>query len=64
VAGTARARDVQLAVYRLAWSRWQGVPLEDVSAAFFYASTGATVRPVDLLGADDLERLVRSVPVG
>ena len=60
----ARARDVQLAVYRLAWSRWRGVPLEDVSAAFFYASTGATVRPVDLLGAEDLERLVRSVPVG
>ncbi|GAA0295070.1 ATP-dependent helicase [Kineococcus aurantiacus] len=59
----ARARDVQLAVYRLAWSRWHGVPLEDVSAAFFYASTGETVRPVDLLGVEDLERLVRSVPV-
>jgi DNA helicase-2/ATP-dependent DNA helicase PcrA len=59
----ARARDVQLAVYRLAWSRWHGVPLQDVSAAFFYASTGDTVRPVDLLDADDLERLVRSVPV-
>ncbi|MEZ0164694.1 ATP-dependent helicase [Kineococcus sp. LSe6-4] len=58
----ARARDVQLAVYRLAWSRWHGVPLEDVSAAFFYASTGDTVRPVDLLDAGDLERLVRSVP--
>jgi DNA helicase-2/ATP-dependent DNA helicase PcrA len=60
----ARARDVQLAVYRLAWSRWYGVPLEDVSAAFFYASTGLTVRPVDLFDAEDLERLVRSVPVG
>ena len=58
----ARARDVQLAVYRLAWSRWRDVPLEDVSAAFFYASTGQTVRPVDLLGAADLEALVRSVP--
>ncbi|PRY15130.1 UvrD/REP family DEAD/DEAH box helicase [Kineococcus rhizosphaerae] len=60
----ARARDVQLAVYRLAWSRWHGVPLEDVSAAFFYASTGETVRPVDLFGPGDLERLVLSVPVG
>ncbi|WP_432488846.1 ATP-dependent helicase [Kineococcus sp. SYSU DK018] len=59
----ARVRDVQLAVYRLAWSRWHGVPLEDVSAAFFYASTGETVRPVDLFGAEDLERLVTSVPV-
>ncbi|WP_432564258.1 ATP-dependent helicase [Kineococcus sp. SYSU DK003] len=59
----ARARDVQLAVYRLAWSRWRGVPLADVSAAFFYASTGETVRPVDLFDAGDLERLVLSVPV-
>ncbi|WP_432548276.1 UvrD-helicase domain-containing protein [Kineococcus sp. SYSU DK004] len=58
----ARARDVQLAVYRLAWSRWRDVDLADVSAAFFYASTGETVRPVDLLGAADLEALVLSVP--
>ncbi|NAZ83446.1 UvrD-helicase domain-containing protein [Kineococcus sp. R8] len=57
-----RARDVQLAVYRLAWSRWRDVPLEDVSAAFFYASTGETVRPVDLLGVEELEALVTSVP--
>ncbi|MFB9375542.1 ATP-dependent helicase [Kineococcus gynurae] len=57
-----RARDVQLAVYRLAWSRWRGVPLEDVSAAFFYASTGETVRPVDLHTAADLERLVTDLP--
>ncbi|WP_432509389.1 ATP-dependent helicase [Kineococcus auxinigenes] len=63
VGEAARARDVQLAVYRLAWSRWHGVPLEDVSAAFFYASTGETVRPVDLFGAGDLEALVTSVPV-
>ncbi|MGI4895355.1 MAG: ATP-dependent helicase [Janthinobacterium lividum] len=60
----ARSRDVQLAVYRLAWSRWHQVPLADVSAAFFYASTGETVRPVDLFDAGDLERLVRSVPEG
>ncbi|WP_432523633.1 ATP-dependent helicase [Kineococcus sp. SYSU DK006] len=59
----ARARDVQLAVYRLAWSRWRQVPLADVSAAFFHAATGETVRPVDLLGAAELERLVRSVPL-
>ncbi len=51
--------DVQLAVYRLAWSRWQGVPLERVRAAFFYASTGTTSRPVDLLDAEGLEALVR-----
>ncbi|TNM68640.1 ATP-dependent helicase [Streptomyces sp. NP160] len=55
----ARAAAVQLAVYRLAWSRWKGVPLEQVGAAFFYAATGTTSRPADLLDADGLEALVR-----
>ncbi|MBI4940832.1 MAG: PD-(D/E)XK nuclease family protein, partial [Actinobacteria bacterium] len=54
----ARTRAVQLAVYRLAWARLQGVPVEQVGAAFFYASAGRTVRPVDLLDAAGLERLV------
>ncbi|MGQ7298285.1 UvrD-helicase domain-containing protein [Quadrisphaera sp. KR29] len=55
----ARAAAVQLAVYRLAWSRWKGVPLEQVGAAFFYAATGTTSRPADLLDAEGLEALVR-----
>jgi DNA helicase-2/ATP-dependent DNA helicase PcrA len=49
---------VQLAVYRLAWARLQGVPVEHVGAAFFHAATGATVRPVELLDALALEALV------
>ncbi|WP_345713906.1 RecB family exonuclease, partial [Kineococcus glutinatus] len=64
VGDAARARDVQLAVYRLAWSRLHGVPAQDVSAAFFHASTGQTVRPVDLHDAAALEALVASVPAG
>ena len=48
-APAATARAVQLAAYRLAWARLQGVPVERVGAAFFYAATGRTVRPVDLL---------------
>ncbi|SDQ72348.1 UvrD-helicase domain-containing protein [Quadrisphaera sp. DSM 44207] len=54
----ARAAAVQLAVYRLAWSRLSGLPLERVGAAFFSASTGRTVRPVDLLDEAGLEALV------
>jgi DNA helicase-2/ATP-dependent DNA helicase PcrA len=54
----ARAAAVQLAVYRLAWSRLTGTPLEQVGAAFFYASTGETVRPVDLLDQAALEDLL------
>jgi DNA helicase-2/ATP-dependent DNA helicase PcrA len=52
-------RAVQLAVYRLAWARLHGVPLDRVSAAFFYAATGETVRPVDLLDEAGLEALLR-----
>ncbi|MFN8082135.1 MAG: ATP-dependent DNA helicase [Kineosporiaceae bacterium] len=54
----ARARAVQLAVYRLAWSALADVPLEHVGAAFFYAATGETVRPVDLLDEHGLAALI------
>jgi DNA helicase-2/ATP-dependent DNA helicase PcrA len=54
-----RVRAVQLAVYRLAWSRLQEVPLDRVGAAFFYAGAGCTVRPVDLLDEAGLVELVQ-----
>ena len=57
----AAARAVQLAAYRLAWSRLHGVPLDKVGAAFFYATTGRTVRPVDLLDEEGLVALLRRV---
>lgn len=38
-------RAIQLAVYRLAYSRWSGLPPEDIDAAFYYAATGTTVHP-------------------
>ena len=56
--GRRRGAAVQLAVYRLAWARLHGVPLDQVSAAFFYAATGTTVRPVDLLDEAALESLL------
>ena len=40
-----QARTVQLAVYRLAYARLRGLPEDQVRAAFFYASSGTTVRP-------------------
>ncbi len=55
----AAARAVQLAAYRLAWSRLHGLPLDRVGAAFFYASTGQTVRPVDLIDEAALVALLR-----
>jgi len=49
---------VQLAVYRLAWSRLRGVPLDMVRAAFYYVADGQEIRPHDLAGAEELERIV------
>jgi DNA helicase-2/ATP-dependent DNA helicase PcrA len=58
----ARIRSVQLAIYRLAWARLHGVDPDRVSAAFFYAASGRTVRPVDLLDEEGLVHLIRQVP--
>lgn len=51
---------VQLAVYRLAWSRLRGVPLDEVSAAFFYVADQAVVRPHDLGTVEELEAIVQA----
>ncbi|WP_229686101.1 ATP-dependent helicase [Longimycelium tulufanense] len=53
---------VQLAAYRLAWTALSGSPLEKVRAAFHYVRQNRTLRPADLLDADGLRTLLRSVP--
>jgi DNA helicase-2/ATP-dependent DNA helicase PcrA len=57
-AAQLKVKAVQLAVYRLAWSRLKGVPLEDVRAAFYYVSDNQVVRPHDLGSAEKLEEIV------
>jgi DNA helicase II / ATP-dependent DNA helicase PcrA len=52
---------VQLAAYRLAFAHLYGLDLEQVSAAFHYVADNLTVRPADLLDADGLRDLLRSV---
>ncbi|MFB9430747.1 ATP-dependent helicase [Streptoalloteichus tenebrarius] len=56
------AVSVQLAAYRLAWSALSGAPLDRVRAAFHYVRHDRTLRPADLLDADGLRALLRSVP--
>ncbi len=51
-----RSRELQLAVYRLAWSRRTGMPLDRVGAAFVYVAHGVTLRPERLPGPDELAR--------
>jgi DNA helicase-2/ATP-dependent DNA helicase PcrA len=50
---------VQLAVYRLAWAGLTGRPESEVRAAFHYVRSGRTVTPDALLGAEELEKLLK-----
>lgn len=43
--GASSADPLQLAVYRLAWSRIAQVPLDDIDAGFLLVRTGEVVRP-------------------
>ncbi|MCA0435648.1 MAG: ATP-dependent helicase [Actinobacteria bacterium] len=54
----ARAAAVQLAVYRLAYSRLRNLPPQRVRAAFYYVGTGQTVYP-ELPELAELEAIVR-----
>jgi DNA helicase II / ATP-dependent DNA helicase PcrA len=57
----AAAAAVQLAAYRLAWARLNGIAddqLHRVGAAFHYVRTSQTVRPADLLDAVGLRALI------
>ncbi|MGY3567586.1 ATP-dependent helicase [Sinomonas sp. RB5] len=56
----ARARSVQLAVYRLAWSRLTDTPVEEIRAAFCYLADGTVVRPEALATEAELEAIVAS----
>ncbi|WLQ06700.1 ATP-dependent helicase [Arthrobacter oryzae] len=56
--GQLKVKAVQLAVYRLAWARLKGVPLDSVRAAFYYVGEDQVVRPHDLGTAEQLEDIV------
>ncbi|MDO5617150.1 ATP-dependent helicase [Kocuria sp.] len=51
-------RAVQLAVYRLAWSRLMSVDLKQISAAFYFVGSDRTVRPHDLADETRLEAII------
>lgn len=58
---TARSHSadpLQLALYRLAWAEQHGIEAESVAAAFLYVRGGEVVRPPDLPGRAELERLL------
>jgi DNA helicase-2/ATP-dependent DNA helicase PcrA len=56
--GRGSLSDLQLAIYRLAWSQIAAIPLERIDAAFVLVRTGEVVRPERLLDRADVERLL------
>jgi DNA helicase-2/ATP-dependent DNA helicase PcrA len=52
------AAAIQLAMYRLAYSKLFGIKIENISAAFHYVGSNETVRPADLLSEDQLISIV------
>ena len=52
------AAAVQLAVYRLAFAKLEGIPVADVSGAFHYVPSNTTIRPADLLNESELAELI------
>jgi DNA helicase II / ATP-dependent DNA helicase PcrA len=51
-------KSLQLAVYRLAWSRLHGIPLENISASFVYVAYGTERALHDLAGERELEEIL------
>jgi DNA helicase-2/ATP-dependent DNA helicase PcrA len=53
------SRKVQLALYRIALSRWLNVPIERIRASFFYAADAVEVSPTGLPNEADLISRIR-----
>lgn len=51
---------IQLALYRLAWSRLYRVPLDKIRATFFYVAANQIVEVTDLVELATLERIVQN----
>ena len=56
--GRGSLSDLQLAIYRLAWSQIASVPIEAIDAAFVLVRTGEVIRPDRLLDRSEVERLL------
>ena len=53
---TESADPLQLAIYRVAWSELMNIPLDQVTAAFYYVRTADIVRPENLPGERGTDR--------
>jgi DNA helicase-2/ATP-dependent DNA helicase PcrA len=54
------SKQLQLALYRLAFSRWRDIDPRLVDAAFYYVADDLVIRPIQLLDEHELLRLWRA----
>ncbi|HTL40705.1 MAG TPA: ATP-dependent DNA helicase [Pseudolysinimonas sp.] len=54
-------KQLQLALYRLAYARWAGVPIEQISAAFYFVADDRVIEPERIDDEDELLARWRSV---
>ena len=54
------SKQLQLALYRLAFSRWRGIDPRLVDAAFYYVTDDRIIRPAELVDEHELLRLWRA----
>ncbi|WP_104475521.1 ATP-dependent DNA helicase [Microterricola pindariensis] len=47
-------KQTQLALYRLAYSRWKGVPVEQIDAVFYFVADDTVIAPEHLAGEEEL----------
>jgi DNA helicase-2/ATP-dependent DNA helicase PcrA len=52
------ADPLQLAIYRVAWAELQGIPIDQVTAAFYYVRTADIIRPENLPTKQELTMLL------
>ena len=49
-------KQTQLALYRLAYAAWSGVPVEQVDAVFYFVEDDRVIRPTELYDEAALRR--------
>jgi DNA helicase-2/ATP-dependent DNA helicase PcrA len=52
-------KQLQLALYRLAYARWKGIDVDRVDASFYFVADDEVIRPERLYSEAELERLLR-----
>jgi DNA helicase-2/ATP-dependent DNA helicase PcrA len=60
-AADLQSRQLQLALYRLAYSKWAGIPLDRITAAFYFVADDLIVRPEHIDGEEELLARWRAV---